>query len=269
MPLKVKAVVEGAIPPQDAYLGIPSFTLITKVPEIRKDIDVELANILFVGALAYWTFVDFSSSTIELKRFIRLFLLTLDTEGIDLNSTSKQNRWDTTFENLLPAIEAYKSIVLPSKLVGDRLKILKRVGDIKLLLPKQSKVLLEYKEDKLVTVGDYLRLVTNGINLNYVIGGENENSYCENEDFNDFIDRFVASKKVTSTKRKSMSEEQQVDSESSDEDDVEGDGEKPNDLRGKSMASLLASTTESNDLNDEKEKKKKKKKKKKKEDDDV
>lgn len=242
MPLKLKAAVGDAIPPQDAYQGIPSFILITQVPEIRKAIDVELANILFVGAVAYWTFVDFSSSTVELKSFIRSFLSTFDTEGIDLNSSSKQNRWDTTFENLLPAITAYESILLPSKLVGDRLKILKRVIDIKLALPKQSKELAEYKTDKLVTVGDYLMLVTDGINEEYVIGGENENSYCQNAGFNAFMDRFVASKKVISTKRKSKSVEQEVDSESSDKDDVEGDGEKPNDLRGESMASILAST---------------------------
>ena len=262
MPLKLKSVVGDAIHPQDAYQGMPSFTLITQVPEIRKEIDVELANILFVGALAYWTFVDFSSSLIDLKSFIKPFLCTFDTRGIDLNSISNQNRWSTTYDNLFPAITAYESMLQPSMVVGERLKILKRVLEIKLALPKKSVELAEYKRDNLVTVGDYFRLVTDGINEEYVIGGENVKSYCRNADFNAFLDSFVARKKVKvarQTKRKSKYREQVVDSELSDQDDVGGDGSNPDDLRGKSVASLLESGDDETEETIRKKKKREKK----------
>lgn len=236
MPLRL--IPSGGV----SALDVPTFALITEVQKIRGETDVEFANIVYVGCLAYLVFVDFSPTTEVLKSFIEPFLATFCIEGLDLNCLKRKWRWDTSVKHLTPAITFYGSLLQPPMLVRDRLVILRRVLDIKLAQPTTDKELLEYKEDKLVTVKDYLSLVTDGINEEYVIGGENVNSYCENAGFNAFMDQFVASKKVTSTKRKSRSEEQEVDSDSSDKDDVVGDGKKPNDLRGESMASILAST---------------------------
>jgi hypothetical protein len=191
MPLQLGTFVsESKSPPQSLT---QNYKLIAKVPEVRRPrreveegdksgvIDIELANLLFVGCLAYLTFIDFCPTISTMKTFIELFLATFVSEDINITGTSRLGRFELTFGHLERAIEAFGTIENPPKLVRKRIAILSRLGNIKLFQPK----------DGIDTVADYLKYVTTEINEDYVIGGKSNGRYCKNDNFNALMEHYV------------------------------------------------------------------------------